>query len=331
MIKLLREDMDTKVYEVKGEVEKEKTHVASLALELKILIKESMEATEEATTKNITAKTLAKMTALEQAIEKQNLRIAEVDKLSKQRDLLIEDTIMRQVEELIAANMEKMMDRTAVIDEELQTEKVLNSHREASRDEKDKMKEKKLYATLDGHKGMIEIQNTTISAVNEELYMISQFMQQKFSEHLREINVVKEALHIKTSNTVKHDDLNDIKNRLELLSVKPEEKEAPVSANMRFYLSRRWYDDKEQLSCDLCGGAFGMLKRKHHCRICGHIFCHFCSSKFVAAPGKEGVYRACDGCYVSVRTGEIPIATLEILNPVDKNGRSMTVTEPPGH
>ena len=37
-------------------------------------------------------------------------------------------------------------------------------------------------------------------------------------------------------------------------------------------------------SCHSCNKRFSMIRRKHHCRNCGNIFCYNCSSKYIVIP-----------------------------------------------
>ena len=59
-----------------------------------------------------------------------------------------------------------------------------------------------------------------------------------------------------------------------------------------------WMPDSNCHQCYECGLRFSTLKRRHHCRICGQIFCHSCCSNQV--PGKiigyTGYLRACTYC-----------------------------------
>ena len=43
-------------------------------------------------------------------------------------------------------------------------------------------------------------------------------------------------------------------------------------------VNRRWVPDTEQGKCLGCDRHFSMIRRRHHCRACGLIFCHDCSS-----------------------------------------------------
>eukprot|EP00754_Rhynchopus_humris_P007844 Rhum_TRINITY_DN13593_c0_g1::Rhum_TRINITY_DN13593_c0_g1_i1::g.60768::m.60768/K00921/PIKFYVE, FAB1; 1-phosphatidylinositol-3-phosphate 5-kinase len=63
-----------------------------------------------------------------------------------------------------------------------------------------------------------------------------------------------------------------------------------------------WVADKMAKQCYECRQSFGILTRKHHCRVCGQIFCHKCSDNFL--PGHrvgfpQGTHvRLCQCCFV---------------------------------
>lgn len=61
----------------------------------------------------------------------------------------------------------------------------------------------------------------------------------------------------------------------------------------------QWVHDSESTSCYRCRAEFSTLKRRHHCRCCGQIFCHACSSKQAPIPkyGIEKEVRVCDVCF----------------------------------
>lgn len=52
--------------------------------------------------------------------------------------------------------------------------------------------------------------------------------------------------------------------------------------------------------CHRCRVTFSLTQRKHHCRCCGQVFCHTCSSRTSRIPkyGYEKEVRVCDGCYI---------------------------------
>ena len=46
-----------------------------------------------------------------------------------------------------------------------------------------------------------------------------------------------------------------------------------------------------------CGEDFSFIKRRHHCRRCGLLFCAECSSRRAIIPGSQAPVRVCDRCY----------------------------------
>ena len=38
-----------------------------------------------------------------------------------------------------------------------------------------------------------------------------------------------------------------------------------------------WINDEDVKLCPQCAKSFNLLRRKHHCRLCGAIQCHPCS------------------------------------------------------
>ena len=43
-----------------------------------------------------------------------------------------------------------------------------------------------------------------------------------------------------------------------------------------FKFSNNWVPDDSTDKCLNCKKLFGMFLRKHHCRLCGYIFCYKC-------------------------------------------------------
>lgn len=45
-----------------------------------------------------------------------------------------------------------------------------------------------------------------------------------------------------------------------------------------FCVKEQWVEDKSANNCFKCDKKFNPLfRRKHHCRVCGNIFCNLCS------------------------------------------------------
>jgi|LauGreDrversion2_3_1035106.scaffolds.fasta_scaffold106468_2 hypothetical protein len=60
-----------------------------------------------------------------------------------------------------------------------------------------------------------------------------------------------------------------------------------------------WVPDSSATACTRCRASFSFELRRHHCRFCGNIFCHYCSSKSrpVLALGYAEPVRVCDVCH----------------------------------
>jgi len=56
-----------------------------------------------------------------------------------------------------------------------------------------------------------------------------------------------------------------------------------------------WLADKSVGACMKCQATFSTLKRRHHCRLCGKIFCKDCCHK-APVPDSTKKVRICDDC-----------------------------------
>mmetsp|Transcript_13508 Transcript_13508/g.31750 ORF Transcript_13508/g.31750 Transcript_13508/m.31750 type:complete len:2174 (+) Transcript_13508:146-6667(+) len=91
--------------------------------------------------------------------------------------------------------------------------------------------------------------------------------------------------------------------------------------------------DKYRSNCPDCGCLFTLSKRRHHCRLCGDVFCDACSNHRVELPLPgaefEKPVRVCDDCNKDVEQGNFfsmrrYLTPLELFNPdapdEDENG-----------
>eukprot|EP00121_Abeoforma_whisleri_P011439 Awhi_evm1s10550 len=62
---------------------------------------------------------------------------------------------------------------------------------------------------------------------------------------------------------------------------------------------QRYQPDEEASNCPQCTKAFGVMRRRHHCRQCLQVFCSKCCSKSKKVPelGFTDSAPVCDGCY----------------------------------
>ncbi|KAJ6217733.1 hypothetical protein RDWZM_008890 [Blomia tropicalis] len=71
-------------------------------------------------------------------------------------------------------------------------------------------------------------------------------------------------------------------------------------ANHNLLLPPTWIPDELVSTCSLCGQVFNLIRRRHHCRRCGNIFCRQCSNHFVSLKcfGYAKPVRVCERCLV---------------------------------
>ncbi|CCM03779.1 uncharacterized protein FIBRA_05926 [Fibroporia radiculosa] len=67
-----------------------------------------------------------------------------------------------------------------------------------------------------------------------------------------------------------------------------------------------WMDDELCKECYDCKSVFTAWRRKHHCRICGQIFCSRCASNIIkgARFGHDGMVRVCNLCLDKLAKGD---------------------------
>ncbi|XP_037572784.1 FYVE and coiled-coil domain-containing protein 1-like isoform X1 [Dermacentor silvarum] len=58
----------------------------------------------------------------------------------------------------------------------------------------------------------------------------------------------------------------------------------------------KWMDNTETDSCLQCSAAFTFTLRKHHCRLCGRIYCHNCCSNWLMTTASSRPARVCNSC-----------------------------------
>jgi hypothetical protein len=89
-------------------------------------------------------------------------------------------------------------------------------------------------------------------------------------------------------------------------TLRKEKKERPHLDSYKMHVVKEynapvWVPDDVASKCMICAQEFRLYRRKHHCRLCGNIVCHACSSRNFLIPGEteeeDRVERACDKCF----------------------------------
>jgi len=66
---------------------------------------------------------------------------------------------------------------------------------------------------------------------------------------------------------------------------------------LRIQATDHWISDGLIHQCQDCSTRFTLFTRRHHCRLCGRIFCNSCSSNWVNTPACSKPVRTCRECY----------------------------------
>nr|XP_015091861.1 FYVE and coiled-coil domain-containing protein 1 isoform X2 [Vicugna pacos] len=106
------------------------------------------------------------------------------------------------------------------------------------------------------------------------------------------------------------DDLNRTKKYLEerlieLLRDKDAlwQKSDALEFQQKLSAEERWLGDTEANHCLDCKREFSWMVRRHHCRICGRIFCYYCCNNYVLSKHSGKRERCCRACFQKLSQG----------------------------
>uniref|UniRef100_I3J1A5 FYVE and coiled-coil domain-containing protein 1 n=1 Tax=Oreochromis niloticus TaxID=8128 RepID=I3J1A5_ORENI len=139
--------------------------------------------------------------------------------------------------------------------------------------------------------------------VAEEALLAAQKTCEELKEKLKTTEADKQSSHLKM--TAEIDDLNRTKTNLEerlieLLKDKDAlwQKSDALEFEQKLRAEERWWlVDQEATNCLDCKGQFTWWLRRHHCRLCGRIFCYYCSNNYVVTKQSGKKERCCRHCY----------------------------------
>ncbi|CCD68425.1 Lateral signaling target protein 2 [Caenorhabditis elegans] len=103
--------------------------------------------------------------------------------------------------------------------------------------------------------------------------------------------------------------------------------EAQETLPLPAFMGVRWVPDEDCEQCTACSMPFNFVRRRHHCRNCGRIFCHKCSCNTISIPehGYDRKVRVCNLCYVHRLNS---FGCNEPMSQVNENGATVpSVTE----
>ncbi|XP_029355642.1 FYVE and coiled-coil domain-containing protein 1 [Echeneis naucrates] len=137
----------------------------------------------------------------------------------------------------------------------------------------------------------------------EEAHFAVQKVCEELKQKLNTLDAEKQNQCLKL--TAEIDDLNRTKTNLEerlieLIRDKDAlwQKSDALEFEQKLRAEERWWlVDKEATHCLGCQGQFTWWLRRHHCRLCGRIFCYYCSNNYVMTKHSGKKERCCKDCY----------------------------------
>ncbi|CAH0490422.1 unnamed protein product [Peronospora farinosa] len=108
---------------------------------------------------------------------------------------------------------------------------------------------------------------------------------------------------------------------------------AGMDMTSRDTVSGRWVEDVAARTCAKCERVFSLVNRRHHCRVCGEIFCHACSrTRMVLATNPGEIprrQRVCDPCAIHAHSSAVLYDSDDSLRfrAKEKSAQGATTTE----
>ncbi|CAL8307816.1 unnamed protein product [Lota lota] len=160
----------------------------------------------------------------------------------------------------------------------------------------------KCEATMRHNECEIQQLRESVSRTEDALTALG-IISEELKERLEKTEAEKQSDYQKMTNEI--DDLRTTKSTLEerlieLLKDKDAlwQKSDALEFEQKLRAEERWWlMDKEATHCLDCQGHFTWYLRRHHCRLCGRIFCYYCSNNFVTTKHSGKKERCCRECY----------------------------------
>lgn len=256
----------------------------------------------------------ATITELKEELEKTKKQVQSVRECCREETDAVKfqmssETMNHQVQlKAVTENLEKV---TAQLEEEQKNVSSLEAEVSELKTANDKyfllIGEKDAYitqaeATIRENEGEIQ-QLRNSSASIEEAHLALQTLFEELKQKLEATEAEKQSQYL--TMTAEIDDLNSTKMNLEerlieLIKDKDAlwQKSDALEFEQRLRAEERWWlVDKEATHCLGCNEQFTWWVRRHHCRLCGRIFCYYCSNNFVLMKHSEKKERCCSDCY----------------------------------
>lgn len=126
----------------------------------------------------------------------------------------------------------------------------------------------------------------------------SRHRQQLLQQHIQQ-TIARGPRSSSRSHRHGSDGNNVIGSQLERVERRPRHHGHRGSRSRRARGPPHWVPDNLVVACSCCNATFTWLRRRHHCRLCGQIFCSDCSkfTKTLNCWGYNGPQRVCEECF----------------------------------
>ncbi|KAG1654923.1 Disintegrin and metalloproteinase domain-containing protein 10 [Nymphon striatum] len=84
----------------------------------------------------------------------------------------------------------------------------------------------------------------------------------------------------------------------------------------------RWMKNDETKQCLSCQADFTFILRKHHCRLCGQIFCFNCCNNWIMTTASSSKSRACNSCLINQTAMVTEVTDKSVLNSAAEDTQS---------
>uniref|UniRef100_A0A1I7XKV4 FYVE-type domain-containing protein n=1 Tax=Heterorhabditis bacteriophora TaxID=37862 RepID=A0A1I7XKV4_HETBA len=153
------------------------------------------------------------------------------------------------------------------------------------------------YATI---LSRLESKQNELAMVHSELSSLK-YKTDSMSKDLKELPVLKEELkELQEKYMLACDRADESERALEELGGHLSESKlrmVELAEELLPLSDAHWAKDSEAHQCSGCLEKFTLAKRKHHCRMCGSIFCAACSEGRVKLPSNAKPARVCEQCF----------------------------------
>ncbi|GAB1606653.1 FYVE and coiled-coil domain-containing protein 1-like [Argonauta hians] len=138
------------------------------------------------------------------------------------------------------------------------------------------------------------------SRLQEKCEMTNRLNEERIqAKHIQNVNLIKQK---DQEILILQMDLKDLKRRVIKLTREKDhlwKQTDKLAYHRRLEASKKWMDNSEVSNCLGCNAVFSFTLRKHHCRMCGKIYCYNCTSRQIMTAHSSKKIRACEKCYES--------------------------------